>query len=174
MLKYTLHVEKGHKEVCSALKCIVSYSMLSIITETMSVLCFYFQFVLDLFTDLVTTSWGSTFVHVTVFELDLTSCWCRRILLSLSLISLYLPVRSVPLSFCLSHLLFLSSGLPASSSLPLCLRLEWWFRAYCEVSNPIQSQPESGGRWTVERGREGERERERWGGEKQKGLWVFS
>lgn len=52
-------------------------------------------------------------------------------------------ILSVFLSFCPT--VSFSGGLRASLSLPASLWLEWWFRAYCEVSNPIQSQPESGG-----------------------------
>lgn len=71
-----------------------------------------------------------TFVRLSVF-LAFTPRK-KHILLSLSFPSFCLTV-----SFC--------AGLRASSSLPASPRQEWWFRAYCEVSNPIQSQPESKG-----------------------------
>lgn len=52
-----------------------------------------------------------------------------------------------------SQSLHLSICLSASSSLPVCLWLEWWFRAYCEVSNPIQSQTKSRAGWGGSEGR---------------------
>lgn len=94
----------------------------------------HFKYVLDLFMDVFPKE-----AHLSIWPC-LNWSWCPVrhsyspcpwFFLSVSPpVCLYLSVCP-PFSF--------SAGLLASPSLPVSLWLEWWFRAYCEVSNPIQS-----------------------------------
>lgn len=87
---------------------------------------------------------------------------CPWIFLSLFFLSVCLSVR-------LSDLVFPCPPLRLSH---VSLWLEWWFRAYCEVSNPIQSQPESRGGGEVDDGGRDTESRRGWETERIMGVLI--